>query len=364
MKSVGIPCIFDGSRAGATVALQRLVIQRSEERTVWREDGFGARRFEQDGPEGHLEVLALSPLLATEAGEQAIAARAARLDGVPDGILGRVLRIARDGDTFSITTAIPEGVSLADLLAALEFGTVTLNEIALLELAGATIRTVAALHDLAPGAAHGALMPAHVHIGRSGRVLLSGALFGEPLQALHYNREQLWRTFGIALPPSATLPRFDQRADVTQLGAIVLAILQRRALGPAEYPRGVLDLTGTAAEHHGACAPGLRMWLQQALQLHPKALFSTAADASRAFEDAVADVPGRRVGAQALAAAVRTLCGEPERPDPLASLVRLRADTVHAQPLGAGPAASIPPPGPGKRGRGPSLLRAIFPALG
>ena len=328
-------------------------LQGCAERTVWREDGFGARRFENDGPAGVLEVLAVSPLLVTPAGEQAIMARAARLDTLPDGIAGRVLRIARDGGTLCVTTAVPDGVTLGDLLAALEFGTVALSDTAILELAGATVRTMAALHEVAAGAAHGALCPSHVHVARNGRVVLTAALFGESLQALQYNREQLWRTFGIALPPSATLPRFDQRADVAQLGAVVLAILLRRTLAAAEYPKAALDLIGNATERYGACAPALRMWLQQALQLHPKAMFATAADAARAYDDAVADVSGRRAGGLAVQAAVRRLCGEEQSTDvsPLAAVGLPE------------PAAVAEPARPAVPSRGLSLLRNVFPPL-
>lgn len=184
---------------------------------------------------------------------------------------------------------------------------------AILELCAATIRAVASLHELPGAPEHGALSPAHVLFCRDGRVLLTGALFGGALEGLQWNREQLWREFGLALPPSASLPRFDQRADVTQLGALVLAALVRRTLTPAEYPRGISDLvTMATASFAGSptCSSGLRMWLHQALQLHPKATLASAADAARAFAVVVRDVTGRRAGALALQAIVRQLCGE------------------------------------------------------
>ena len=58
--------------------------------------------------------------------------------------------------------------------------------------------------------------------------MLTDAVFGPALEGLGRNREQLWREFGLALPASASLPRFDQRSDVTQVGAVVLAIAIRR----------------------------------------------------------------------------------------------------------------------------------------
>ena len=282
--------------------------------TATRCDGFGTRRVEKDPQFGRVEVLDVDAPLAVPAAEQAIRARAARFTDGRAPMLAPIYRIGRIGDQLSITTAAPEGVTLADLLAALEFRTVTLSDQGILELAAATIKAVASLHQLPGAPVHGALSPAHVTFCREGGVLLTGALFGDALEALNWNREQLWREFGLALPPSASLPRFDQRADVTQLGALVLAILMRRTLTSAEYPRGIADVVATATANLAdspACSSGLRMWLQQALQLHPKATLGSAVDAARAFEDVLRHVSGRRAGAVALQGALRQLCGEP-----------------------------------------------------
>ena len=135
-----------------------------------RRDGFGVRRFDQDPQAGRVEVLDLSPELATPASEQAIRTRAARFGKAP--MLATIHRIARVGDTLSVTSAAPAGVTLADVLAALEFGTVSLSEQGILELAAATIRAVAAMHELPGAPAHGALSPAHVLFCRDGGVLL------------------------------------------------------------------------------------------------------------------------------------------------------------------------------------------------
>lgn len=281
--------------------------------TAMRHDGFGTRRLEKDPQFGRIEVLDIDAPLAVPAAEQAIRARAARFTDGKAPMLAPIYRIARIGDRLSITSAAPEGVTLADLLAALEFGTVTLSDQAILELAAATIKAVASMHQPSALAVHGALCPAHVTFCRDGGVLLTGALFGDALEALHWNREQLWREFGLALPPSASLPRFDQRSDVTQLGALVLAILMRRTLTSAEYPRGIADVVAGATANVAdspACSSGLRMWLQQALQLHPKATLGSAVDAARTFDDIVRHVSGRRAAAAALQGVLRQLCGE------------------------------------------------------
>src|SRR5688500_3936845 len=285
-----------------------------------RRDGYGSRRIEHDSRSGRVEVLDVSPVLATPAGEQAIRSRAARFNDGKAPMLATIHRIARVGDTLSVTTAAPEGVTLEDVLGALEYGPVTLSDEGMVELATVTIRAVAAMHDLPCAPTHGALTPAHVLFRREGSVLLTGAVFADALQGLQHNREQLWREFGVALPPSASLPRFDQRADVAQLAALVLAIFLRRTLTSAEYPRGIADLVGTATANvagSGVSVAAMQTWLQQALQLHAKATLGSAVDAGRAFADVTPDASGRRAGAEELQAVILQLCGE--RDSPLAS---------------------------------------------
>ena len=280
-------------------------------------DGFGTRRIEMDPQAGRVEVLQLTAALSRPAAEQGIRARAARFtDGKAPG-LATVRRIGRGGNSLCVTTVIPAGVTLADLLGALEFGTVSLTDETVLDLAGAATRAVAAVHATPGGLVHGALTPAHVFLSSDGRVLLTGAIFADALHALQINREQLWREFGLALPASASLPRFDQRTDVTQLGAIVLAILLRRTLAASDYPRGILDLVNSAASRVAGSATrasALRMWFQQALQLQAKATFGSAVDASRAFNEIIGDgdAGSRRAGAPPFQAAIRQLCGEPD----------------------------------------------------
>jgi hypothetical protein len=165
---------------------------------------------------------------------------------------------------------------------------------------------VAAIHGLPGGVAHGAINPSHILLAWDGTAVLTDAVFGPALEMLQRNREQLWREFGVALPASASLPRFDQRADVTQLGAVVLAILLQRPLRGDEYPRGVGDLVMMATPDEGApYMSALRLWLQQALQLHPRVVYGSAVGAQFVFGEIVAEAGLKRAGAQALKTLVR-----------------------------------------------------------
>jgi hypothetical protein len=275
-----------------------------------REDGFGVRRATVDPRFGLVERLELTKPLASWGAEQAIRARAAHLASAFDGAYGRVLRIERTGEALAIVSASPQGIPLSDVLAALEFKTVTLLGDELLQLAKSVVDAVAGLHaDIAPRS-HGALTPAHVVVQSAGTTTLTGAVFAEALQALELNREVLWREFGLPLPASASLPRFDQRGDVTQLGAIVLAIAIRRSLRRDEYPRGTTDLVNTVALSDDLAKNArVRQWLQDTLQLHGRVVFSSAVDAAEVLSEFVPPATQDDPTTLALQTTLTHLCG-------------------------------------------------------
>jgi hypothetical protein len=267
-------------------------------------DGLGQRQVLMQAPHGRVEVLCLSAALAAHApAEAAIRARAERLADIDEPVLTSVRRVERDAASVRVVADAVEGIRLADLLRQLESSGEILSHAAMLELARGVIRAVAGLHRLPGGFAHGAITPAHIVLGPDGSVVITDHVFGAALESLQWNREKLWREFHLALPAAASVPRFDQRADVTQLGAVVLAIALRRPLRDDEYPRCACDLVVAAT--NDLAAPGIsafRMWLQQALQLHPRSLFATAVEAERAFAELTATPGLRRAGAKALTA--------------------------------------------------------------
>ena len=264
-------------------------------------DGLGVRMVANNARHGLLEMLTISSRLAAHAGvEQALRARARQYaDVVTEGV-AVVRKIDRDDSGLHVFADCPEGVRLSDLLTHLESGADTLCDAGMLEVANSVIRAVGALHQLPGNLSHGAICPAHAVIAADGATVLTDAVFGSAIESLEQNREQVWREFGLALPSSANLARFDQRTDVTQLAAVVLAIALRAPLKADAYPREVADLVVLAtpeSAHHGSA---LRMWLQQALHLHPRLTFSSALDAQHAFA-ALMPAPGiRRTGKQAM----------------------------------------------------------------
>jgi hypothetical protein len=293
------------------------VVRRVAPRETYSlEDGLGIRRIEADG-RINTEILAFAPELASQpALEQAIRGRASRYADLDIRLYAPVKRIERAGASLRIASEIPAGVRLSHLLAHLESTGEVVPESAMLELSSLVINAVASLHGWPCGLAHGAISPAHVLLTNDGRILLTDCVFGAACEALERNREQLWKEFGLAMPAAAGIARFDQQADVTQMGALILAIVLQRPMRSGDYPRGVNDLVMTATESSVTrgvpdSSSALRMWLQEALQIHPRLAFRSAVEAQRSFSD-IDNAPGRRrAGQTALQVLLRTTCGEP-----------------------------------------------------
>jgi hypothetical protein len=282
-----------------------------------RVDGFGRRRLDIDPQHGPVEVLELASQFAGVSAEQTLRARAARITDLPSTLVATIHRVDRTDTAPAIVSAPVSGVLLVDLLAATADGAIAVTDATLFELAAAVIGAVGALHALPGGFAHGAIAPSHVAIAPGGRVMLTDAAISPLLRDGQHNREHLWRTYGLAFPASAGLPRFDQRTDVTQLGATVLAILLRRPLGGDEYPRNTPDLLLEATSRAMPYDTAIRMWLQQALQLHPRSMFGSGVDAAAALIETTRHVTRRRAAADALERLVRDLCGT-SAPEPRA----------------------------------------------
>lgn len=260
-------------------------------------NGLGTKRLADDSRWGAVEILDLIPGLCTIAAERAIRTRAAALyaSGVArsGGPIVPIFDVRRVHSTLSVFSPNPDGVRVLDLLVAMETGTLTLNDEAILDLAAAIVRAVAWLHDHPGAHSHGALSPAHIVLGREGAIALTDAVFATALQTLQWNRDRLWRECGLTLPVSATPPQFDQRADVVELGGVVLAVLLRRPIGASEHA-AIPDLVMEATTRFNS-GSALRAWLQQALHLHPKLTFASAADAWPILAAAVSE-EGRPAG--------------------------------------------------------------------
>ena len=280
------------------------------------EDGFGIRRLKSDG-RAHTEILALPPALASQPLlEQAIRGRASRYADLDIRSFAPVRRIERAGASLYVVSEMPDGIRLSHLLAFLESRGEVVPESAIVELASLVINAVASLHAWPGGFAHGAINPSHILLTNDSRVVLTDCVFGAALEVLQRNREALWKEFRLAMPPAANLARFDQQADVTQMGAVILALVLQRPLRVQEYPRAIPDLVAAVTESATTPASpgsigGLGMWLQGALQIHQRLAFRSAVEAQRAFAAVAAATEPRPAGAMALQVLMRTTSGEP-----------------------------------------------------
>jgi hypothetical protein len=201
-------------------------------------------------------------------------------------------------------------VTLSRVLAHAEQRPGALPDAAAIELLGGVARALAAFHDGPGNPFHGALTARRVVIASDATIAFTDIGAFAELQALQLNRERLWREHQVALPAAASLPRFDHRADITQVGVLGLSLLLRRQLRASEYPRPVDDLVvqATAVPVLDArVASALRMWLQQALQLKARGNFTSGPDAARGYADLPLPPGARRAGVQALRGLVERL---------------------------------------------------------
>ena len=257
-------------------------------------DGLGKRIIVRDDRLGRVETLIVANALATRDCEEAIRSRVIRLAGLPLAVPVPVHRVERVGGELHVTSACINGIRLSTMLAELEAGSLELPDREVLQLIARVFRTVADFHQMGGQVAHGALSPAHVVLTEQGTIALTDFVYGSALESLEWSREQLWHTFGLALPSAASFVRFDQRSDVTQLGALALALLLRRPIRRSEYPRDMAALVCEAAERFPDFGSPLRTWLQELLQLHSRATFATAVDASQALTHVLDEAAGRR----------------------------------------------------------------------
>jgi hypothetical protein len=88
---------------------------------------------------------------------------------------------------------------------------------------------------------------------------------------------------------SAGLPHFNERADLTQLGAVALSLIIGRCLEDDEYPGPIEDLVASASSRavDGSREPvstELRDWLRRTLQLDARHSYATLSAAQAALE--------------------------------------------------------------------------------
>jgi serine/threonine protein kinase len=261
------------------------------------QDGLGERFLlvDRNGIDA-LEMLVLrGELVAVPSFEFALRERLGRLANFRHAYYSRVRRIDRIGEQggLAVVSEHTSGARLSDILTLAEREHLPLDINAALCLIRQLVPAVAMLHQNARDVAHGALGPERIVVTPHARLVIVEHVLGSALEQLHYSHERLWKEFRISIPPSAGLPRFDHRADVTQIGMTALALILGRNLTADEFPKRVGDIIQSASARSSLggrepLVPGLKTWLSRALQLDYRSSFHSAVEAQNALEETLA----------------------------------------------------------------------------
>ena len=262
-------------------------------------DGLGERVVAADGATGELlQILRIRPALtAVPSFEFALRERAARLANFRHAYYARVRRIDRvqvPGPGLSIVSDHVEGTRLSDILRVAHERNLQLDINAALCLIRQLVPAVALLHENAREVAHGLISPERLVVTPHARLVIVEHVLAAAVEQLQFNRDRLWQEFRISMPPSAGMPRFDHRADVTGIGLVALALVLGRPLHQAEFPNHLPTLLNEARERTALgeeqpLSQPLRDWLARALQLDTRRAFASAPEALAALEEIVAD---------------------------------------------------------------------------
>jgi serine/threonine protein kinase len=330
-------------------------------------DGLGERRRISDvsGADTIEQLCLRSDLTAIPSFEFALRERASRLASFRHVYYARVRSVDRLTDPASTLTVVSDsikGVRLANLLTASERRPLTLDINASLHLLRQLVSAVAMLHETARDVAHGALGPERIIVTPNARVVIAEYVLGAALEQLRFSRERYWKELRVPLPPSSALPRFDHRADVTQIGAVALALVLGRLLREDEYPNGAGDVLALASAisakgEHQPLPSSIRTWIGRALQLDPKHSFATALEARDALDRVLSgdedEDPAEAVAmsgpvSSATAAATSAVTPVPAEPEPVAEAPAEYVNPISlikpTEPEPAAPAGVAPTP--------------------
>ena len=262
-------------------------------------DGLGERVVAADGATGELlQILRIrQALTAVPSFEFALRERAARLANFRHAYYARVRRIDRlqvPAPGLAIVSDHVEGTRLSDILRVAEERNLQLDANAALCLIRQLVPAVALLHENAREVAHGLISPERLIVTPHARLVIVEHVLAAAIEQLQFGRDRLWQEFRIAMPPSAGLPRFDHRADVTGIGLVALALLLGRPLRTEEFPHRLPALLNDVHERtdrgeEQRLSSPLRDWLARALQLDVRRAFASAPEALGALEEIVAD---------------------------------------------------------------------------
>lgn len=245
-----------------------------------------------------MQILRINPALtAVPSFEFALRERVARLANFRHPSYARIRRVDRaqpHASALALVSDHVEGTRLSEILRVAEERGLHLDINAALCLIRQLVPALVLLHENARDAAHGLVAPERLIITPHGRLIVAEHVCGAAVEQMQYGRERLWHEFRVAMPPSAGIPRFDQRADVTGIGVVALSLVLGRPLSNEEFPQELGDLLAQARERTALgdeqplSAP-LRSWLSRALQIDMRRAFASAPEALAALDEISAE---------------------------------------------------------------------------
>ena len=257
------------------------------------EDGLGRRyrpaaRSDSDTP---LEILCFRhEITDVPAFDFALRERVARLSDLQHSCYARIRKVDRLNDERGTVVLMSDGVAGVRLIEILTDGERTghvLDLNAAFQLVRQLMSAIKVLHQHAR-VAHGAIALERLFVTPDGRLLVAEYALGAALEQLKYSRERYWKELRVALPMNVGLSRFDERADLTQVGVVALSLIMGRAFKDSEYPKQIEELVASACGRGtgGGQEPlpsGLREWLRRTLQLEVRNAFRSISEAEAAF---------------------------------------------------------------------------------
>lgn len=258
-------------------------------------DGFGRRTLAMDTDRGdQVELLELAPHLVSNPGfVTALAERVARSASVRHTSYVQLRRIDRPSpEQLLLVSDYTSGWRLSELLAKSHATGAVLDITILITLMRQLLPAVSLYSRHNRDAAIGALGIERLIVTPQGRLIIAEHAFGPALEKLNLGRDRLWRDFRVAMPPSAGLPRSNQRADANAVGMVALAVLLGRPLTMDEYPGQLRQLIESATEcRNGEITPlssFLGSWLARTLQFEIGTAYQSPSDAQLGFESVLA----------------------------------------------------------------------------
>ncbi|MBY0496860.1 MAG: hypothetical protein K2Y23_21835, partial [Cyanobacteria bacterium] len=258
-------------------------------------DGFGRRNIGKDIENGEdVELLDLAAPLVEHSGfVTTLAERVARFASVRHASYVHLRRLDRPAaDRLELVSDLTPGWRLSELLEQSNKENLAVDITVVIGFLRQLLPAVALYGRHNRDAAIGTLSIERLIVTPQSRLVIAEHAFGPAIEKLNMGRDRMWRELRVAMPPSAGLPRSNQRADAYGIGLVALSLLLGRPLTIDEFPGQLQPLLEGMVEYRDGkeskLSTSFSNWLQRALQVDARTAFQTPSEAQLAFESVLA----------------------------------------------------------------------------